>query len=180
MDFVCFRETEIVERQLSIHQPRVRSWFTGNQIVTWNVTLQNIICVVLRPWQGILWYWLWNPQDHKTTPAPSRSLHIRGLKTTQVTVAPWVVQSQLQGRADQAWHYDFGVRIKFFSLSLPRIRRHSQTGLTPVHIACIFLTESSSACHTHLETKNSLPTPYLYKTNFLTENGTLSLGSLWH
>lgn len=62
------------------------------------------------------------------------------------------------------------------------IRCGSQAGLTPVHISCIFLTESSRVCHICLRARMSLPntlSTLKYTTDFFfIENSTVILGSL--
>lgn len=78
------------------------------------------------------------PRIIKTTPAPGRSLHIRGLKTIQITEDPVTAAGESRPSLTSGRQSDD-------EIPLSRISWRSQAGLTPVHIACIFLMESSWA-----------------------------------
>lgn len=92
--------------------------------------------------------------------------HTLGLKNIQVTVATWAGSRHSPRR-------DSGSALTSRLLSddeilISCIRCWSQAGLTPVHISCIFLIESSWACHIHLAAKISLLnilSYFNYKTN---------------
>lgn len=169
----CFRETEIVERKWPIHPT------ASIEFIYWQLKSQYLVKYYLyfpSSWKVILLVLaLKSPRSSKpSTPRPKQeTLHITGLKNTEVTVPPgWhpaIAQEETADKPDiktsKWWWNSYLLHQVLYAAELAS---HLSTSLA------FFLLSHHGHVTYILQPKIPSPTPYLtfnYKTNrFLMEN----------